>query len=79
MAAVFNPSSWKIWSKQQEEDTQEKRILRERHEKAERIYKELKRTGTAKGMSYENHFDTQDKSIPLNKHDSGVDLEASLF
>jgi hypothetical protein len=75
VAAAFNPSSWKIWSKQQEEDTREKRILRERHEKAEKIYKELKRTGQLRGCTYENHYNTQDKSIPFNKHDSGVDLE----
>jgi hypothetical protein len=75
VAAAFNPSSWKIWSKQQDEDSQEKRILRERHEKAEKIYKELKRTGQLRGSTYETHFDTQEKSTPLSKHDSGVDLE----
>jgi len=75
VAAAFNPSSWKIWSKQHEEETQDRRILRERHEKAEKIYKELKRTGELRGSVYENHQNNQDKSISLNKHDSGVDLE----
>ncbi len=72
VAAAFNPSSWKIWSKQQEEGTREKAILRERHEKAEKIYKELKRSGQLRGSTYETHLGTQDKS---KKHDSGVALE----
>jgi len=76
VAAAFNPSSWKIWPKQQEEDSQEKRILRERHEKAEKIYKELKRTGQLRGSTYETRFNTRDKSTPLSKHDSGVDFES---
>jgi hypothetical protein len=79
VAAAFNPLTWKIWSKQQEEDIQEKRMLRERHEKAEKIYKELKRAGRLRGSTYETHFDIQDKSTPLNKHDSGVDLEHHAF
>jgi hypothetical protein len=76
VANAFNPSSWKIWPKQQEEDSQEKKVLRERHEKAEKIYKELKRTGQLRDSTYVTHFDTRGKSTPLNKHDSGVDLES---
>jgi hypothetical protein len=75
VAAAFNPSSWKIWSKQQEEDNQEKRILKERHEKAEKIYKELKRTGQLRRSTYDTHLDSQVKSTSFKKHDSGVDLE----
>lgn len=47
IAASFNPTNWKIWNKDKGEDEEEKqlRILKERQEKAEKIYKELKDSG----------------------------------
>jgi hypothetical protein len=51
IASTFNPSKWKIWSKQQQplspedEETAQLRALREQKEKAERIYRELKDSG----------------------------------
>jgi hypothetical protein len=52
LAASFNLSTWKIWGKsssgaegEQEVETPQERILRERRERAERLYKELKAEG----------------------------------
>ena len=47
LAATFNPSNWKIWSKQEqvEEETAQQKTLRERQLKAQQIYHELKQSG----------------------------------
>ena len=52
LAATFNPSNWKIWSKQPRvvEETSQEKILRERRAKAEKLYQELKAAG-----DFENH------------------------
>jgi hypothetical protein len=80
IAASFNPSNWKIWSRQHQEhddeETTQQRILRERQEKAEQIYKELKQSGHFRGaMSSAPRYVRADdlKELP-SKHDSGVDL-----
>lgn len=47
LANSFNPSNWKIFSKQtrQIEETPQEKIMRERKEKAEQLYQELKASG----------------------------------
>jgi hypothetical protein len=83
IAASFNPNNWKIWSKdkhveEEEEDAQTK-ALRERQEKAERIYRELKESGRFRDAAHVCHTPyppTQsfsDKKPPA-KHDSGVEF-----
>ncbi|KAH8820465.1 hypothetical protein F5884DRAFT_764151 [Xylogone sp. PMI_703] len=58
LAASFNPTNWKIWSKQPqqqqpqpEQETAEQRILRERKERAEQAYQELKAAGHFRSTS----------------------------
>lgn len=54
LAASFNPSNWKIWSKQpqqSDQETTEQKILRERRERAEQAYQELKSAGHFRGHS----------------------------
>jgi len=75
LAASFNPSNWKIWSKQQheEEETPQQRTLRERQEKAERIYRELKQSGHFRDSNVPPNFKMQEaKDETPVKHDSGV-------
>lgn len=77
IAATFNPSNWKMFSKQDRgvqeievEDPQQK-ILRERQEKAERIYAELKQTGHFPTIRAQNLEVLLDRTAHV-KHDSGV-------
>jgi hypothetical protein len=77
IAATFNPSNWKMFSKQDRgvpesevEDPQQK-ILRERQEKAERIYAELKQTGHFPTIRAQNSEALLDRTAHV-KHDSGV-------
>jgi len=77
IAATFNPSNWKMFSKQDRtvneaevEDPQQK-ILRERQEKAEKIYAELKQTGHFPTIRAQNLEALLDRNTPV-KHDSGV-------
>ena len=78
LAASFNPSNWKIFSKPPEEveDAQQK-ILRERREKAEAMYQELKRTGqfpeTTFGPTLFQPPGEKEEPLPT-KHDSGVEF-----
>lgn len=82
IAATFNPNNWKLFSKQDragqdaEVENPQQKVLRERQEKAERIYAELKQTG---------HFPTvrtQNVELPVepsshSKHDSGISFAIS--
>ncbi len=86
IAATFNPSNWKIWSKQpqaidEEEDTRLK-TLRDRQAKAEKAYKELKESGQF--LDPQNGFHKYQQAAMMKermnspaKHDSGVVMEAS--
>lgn len=80
LAASFNPSNWKIWSKQQqeEEETESQRILRERQEKAQKIYQDLKKSGHFRDSAVPPKFAMQEdkKPAPIN-HDSGVASRAN--
>ena len=78
LAASFNPSNWKIFSKPQEEieETAQQKILRERREKAESMYQELKKSGQFRDSTFHpSAFQKQEEREPiLLKHDSGVDF-----
>ena len=80
LAASFNPSNWKIFSKQHEEieETAQEKILRERREKAEAMYQELKKSGQFRDSNFHpSPFQQQEekKDVPT-KHDSGVEFGA---
>ncbi|TAQ85034.1 hypothetical protein B7494_g6650 [Chlorociboria aeruginascens] len=71
LAASFNPSNWKIWSKQQREsddETSQRKVLQERQEKAARVYQELKKSGQLRDGAF-GHYSFQ--GVP-EKHDSGM-------
>ncbi|KAJ8061803.1 hypothetical protein OCU04_009596 [Sclerotinia nivalis] len=81
LAASIKPSNWKIFSKSQKivEETPQQRAVRERQEKAEKMYHELK----ANGFFRDGAIVQQPGSRPLRhsmdqtprfKHDSGVEL-----
>ncbi|CZR53788.1 uncharacterized protein PAC_03669 [Phialocephala subalpina] len=78
IAASFNPSNWKIWSKGQHshenEETAQMRVLRERQSKAERIYRELKESGRFgnSNITFPNPSVVQGEPKP--KHDSGIEF-----
>jgi hypothetical protein len=80
LAATFNPSNWKIWSKQQQpvedEETAQLRALHERKQKAERIYQELKEAGHFRGRSVgPREPESVSESNTLHgKHDSGIEF-----
>jgi len=73
IAANFNPVNWKIWSKSQQEEaeTPEQKVLRERRERAESIYLELKRNGQFRDAAIPPVFKSEEV---LAKHDSGIVL-----
>ncbi|KAF4633253.1 hypothetical protein G7Y89_g4861 [Cudoniella acicularis] len=81
IASTFNPSNWKIWSKPQpiiyDEETTQQRILRERQEKAEKIYKELKQSGHFRGTAVNvTHLqEVERKKSYSGKHDSGIEFD----
>jgi hypothetical protein len=81
IASTFNPSKWKIWSKQQQqqlpedEETAQLRALKEQKEKAERIYRELKDAGHFRYSTIGAPlFKAEEKNTLPAKHDSTVDL-----
>lgn len=79
VAATLNISNWKIWSKQQhqqqDDETPQQKILRERQEKAEKIYKELKKSGDFRNSAaFPSHQVPEVKDTTPAKHDSGVDF-----
>ncbi|KAL3427552.1 hypothetical protein PVAG01_01061 [Phlyctema vagabunda] len=89
LAATFNPTNWKIWSKEAEEEsvfTDEQAKLRERQEKATRIYQELKSTGYFQDGAHSGvlqrgvvpaAIEVQEelaRSANSTKHDSGIAL-----
>ena len=78
LAATFNPNNWKIWSKQQspveDEETAHLQALRERQQKAEQMYKELKEAGHFRGRSVGPRQPSADPSILHSKHDSGIEF-----
>jgi hypothetical protein len=80
LASTFNPSKWKIWSKQQQlpedEETAQLRALRSQKEKAERIYRELKDSGHFRDSTIGGPLfkDPEEKGALLAKHDSSVEF-----
>ncbi|KAH8674751.1 hypothetical protein BGZ60DRAFT_278017 [Tricladium varicosporioides] len=76
IASSFNPSNWKIWSKSQaamqDEETAHERMLRERQEKAEKLYKELKASGQIRGAAVLHQQEVHREQT--TKHDSGVEF-----
>ena len=86
VAATFNPANWKIWKQPQLDETAQQKALRERQEKAEKVYRELKETGMFRDSAHPPTFhvthDTgntvmQDASEDKHddntkKHDSGI-------
>lgn len=78
LAASFNPNNWKIFSKPQEEteETAQQKMLRERREKAERMYQELKKSGHFRDSTFHpSLFQRQEeKEAAPMKHDSGVEF-----
>ena len=78
LAASFNPSNWRIWSKtqQQEEETAQQKIWRERREKAESMYQELKKSGHFRDSGFGQPLFRQqeDKKKVPQKHDYGVEF-----
>jgi hypothetical protein len=79
VAATLHISNWKIWSKQQhqqqDDETPQQKILRERQEKAEKIYKELKKSGDFRNSAaFPSHQVPEVKDTTPAKHDSGVDF-----
>ena len=89
VAATFNPANWKIWKPQpQLDETAHQKSLRERQEKAERIYKELKETGKFRDSAHPPsfHVTEYDSNIArpdgrrgkhddnYMKHDSGIEF-----
>lgn len=81
IAASIKPSNWKLFSKSQKvpEETPQQRAVRERQEKAEKMYHELKANGFFRngaivqqpGFKPIRHSMDQ---APRFKHDSGVEL-----
>jgi hypothetical protein len=78
LAATFNPSNWKIWPKQQspveDEETAHLQTLRERQQKAEEMYKELKEAGHFRGRSVGPCQPGPNSNILHSKHDSGIEF-----
>lgn len=83
LAASFNPTNWKIWSKEkhaeQDEEAVQSRALKERQEKAERIYRELKESGRFRDAAHisQNVYQPTQPSLDKKssgKHDSGIEF-----
>jgi hypothetical protein len=80
LASTFNPTNWKIWSKQQspveDEENAHLQALRERQQKAEKMYKELKEAGHFRGRSVgpRDRQPAPDPTVLHSKHDSGIEI-----
>lgn len=81
IAASIKPSNWKMFSKAPKvpEETPQQRDIRERQEKAEKMYHELKangffRDGAIIQQPGFNHLRHSMDQTPRFKHDSGVEL-----
>jgi hypothetical protein len=77
IAASMKPSNWKIFSKQPKipEETPQQKAVRERQEKAERMYHELKSNGFFReGAIIHPSYKPPMEQAPRLKHDSGVEL-----
>lgn len=73
VVGTFNPANWKLlWTKPpQADETPQEKALRERQEKAERIYQELKESGSFRDAT------TARPSFRIpepEKHDSGISI-----
>jgi hypothetical protein len=91
VAASFNPANWKIWKAQpqQLDETMHQKALRERQEKAERIYRELKQAGKFRDSSNPPTFHVSEYDVSTvkqavrrgkhddnaEKHDSGIEFD----
>ncbi|KAL2066561.1 hypothetical protein VTL71DRAFT_2632 [Oculimacula yallundae] len=81
IAASFNPTNWKFWSKEHEQQAEEEdeeaaqlRVLKERREKAERIYQELKESGHFRDSAVGPRLFAPASERKAGKHDSGIDF-----
>ena len=81
IAASFNPTNWRFWSREQQEEEDEEavqlRILQERQAKAEKIYQELKESGHFRDSAVGPRLfppppPMSDKKA--GKHDSGIEF-----
>lgn len=80
IAASFNPTNWKFWSKEEQqaedEEAAQLRVLQERQAKAEKIYQELKESGrfrdAAVGPRMFPSAPASEKDA--GKHDSGIEF-----
>jgi hypothetical protein len=80
IAASFNPHNWKIWSerKHQVVETPEEKVLRERKEKAYKIYKELKYSGNFRDADVPPFFQAlEHQPAASTKHDSVLEIDNS--
>jgi hypothetical protein len=83
IAATFNPTNWFGKAKQiqqDDEETAQQKVLRERKQKAEKIYEELKKTGRFRDSDVPPNFQMREEDLtPTKKHDSGIafQLQAS--
>lgn len=91
VAATFNPANWRIWKQPVNEETAQQKALRERQEKAERIYRELKELGKFRDAAHPPTFHVAEydgKAVKREakmgkhesistKHDSGIDFDNS--
>ncbi|RFU26122.1 hypothetical protein B7463_g10207, partial [Scytalidium lignicola] len=91
LAASFNPSNWKIWSKQpqqSDQETAEQKVLRERRERAEQTYQELKSTGYFRGNNViqssvhnqkaKTHSRSKNTSVPIIDRSSSEGPKPSI-
>ncbi|RDW71300.1 hypothetical protein BP6252_07863 [Coleophoma cylindrospora] len=80
LAATFNPSNWKIWSKdsrcEESAASEQEKVMRERQEKAQRMYKELKESGYFQDGAHSGSLQhaVAASSSQKIKHDSGVEF-----
>src|SRR5450432_283565 len=74
LAAAFNPSSWKIWSRPQEEGTSRERIHGTRLEKFEDD-RESNGVRNIRSSTSKSQTDILVKHASFGKHDSGIEFE----
>ncbi|KAK2624271.1 hypothetical protein QTJ16_006221 [Diplocarpon rosae] len=86
IAATFNPTNWKFWTKEEQaaddEEAAQLRILQERQAKAEKIYQELKESGHFRDSAVApmTYPPSSSGKRSAAKHDSGIefnDVESS--
>ncbi|KAJ5032923.1 uncharacterized protein L3040_009512 [Drepanopeziza brunnea f. sp. 'multigermtubi'] len=81
IAASFNPTNWKFWTKEEQaaddEEAAQRRVLQERQMKAEKIYQQLKESGHFRDSAYGPRAfppPSAEKRGSAAKHDSGIEF-----